>query len=175
MSVLVEAMTLVVPIIVLARRFPAWPTGFFQHLARPSAEHRYACSDGRLLAVSFFDARAAERLAAVLEIGGLREGADGASADFAFVDQYEGPEHSYDWLEWTRERSGFTHAWLSGSEPGSLAAPRHWTAEHSLRLKRTEVSIAHASEVCLADENGIETWLDFRTGRVRTATIGLPG
>jgi hypothetical protein len=49
-----------------------------------------------------------------------------------------------------------------------LSTPEGWTLESSLKLKRIDIRNFPDRALKLADENGIETWLDFQTGQITT-------
>ena len=169
MSVLIEAVSLVVPRVLLELRYPGGKNGFFAEMSRPSAEARYVCADCHLVSASFFTPEAAERAAAVLVSAGMLDVEDDQYRDFALVDQKYGPLLQCHWLIWSPHPTGYTSAWLAGTEKGDLATPEGWTVAQSLRLMRTEVSAITEDILELSEDNGIVTWLDFRSGRVHSS------
>ncbi len=166
MSILIEAVSLVVPRRLLWLRYPGGVDGFFAELSRPSAENRHVCSDIHLIGVSFYTREAAERTGAVLISAGLIESRNGAYVDFAIVDQKDGPLLDCPWIELTAEPGGYSCAWLADAERGELAVPAGWTPEQSRRLSRFDSGSSLSDTLKLSDENGVETWLDLRTGRI---------
>lgn len=169
MSVLVEAISLIIRRSSLDRKFRGGTGAFLNYCAsRLSSEHRYACADQNLVSLSYYTNDAAHRGAVPLLGAGLVEIENNAFADFAVVDQHFGPTDSCAWIEWSRDAAGFTSAWLAGELPGELCTPEGWTVEQSLQLKRADMSVLSDRALQLADENGVETWLDFATGRVIT-------
>ena len=166
MSVLIEAVSLVVPRVLLELRYPGGADGFFAEMSRPSAEARYVCADCHLVSASFFTPQAAERAAEVLVSAGMLDVEDDQYRDFAMVDQKYGPLLSCQWLIWSPHPTGYTSAWLAGTDKGELAAPDGWTVAQSLRLMRTEIPAIMGDTLDLSEENGVVTWLDFRSGRV---------
>ena len=164
MSVLIEAVSLVVPRRLLDLRFPGGTNGFSAELSRPSAENRHVCADTHLLCVSFFILEAADRTAAVLAAAGMIESRSGIYADFAIIDQKQGPLLDCPWIEWTREPAGYSCAWLADTDRGELAVPSNWNVNESRRLSRMDA--AASDRFLLSQEDGVETWLDLRTGRI---------
>lgn len=169
MSVLIEAVSLVVPRVLLELRYPDGKNGFFAEMSRPSAEARYVCADCHLVSASFFTPEAAERAAAVLVSAGMLDVEDDQYRDFALVDQKYGPLLHCHWLIWSPHPTGYTSAWLAGTDKAALATPDGWTVAQSLRLMRTEVSAITGDILELSEDNGIVTWLDFRSGRVHSS------
>ena len=166
MSVLIEAVSLVVPRLLLELRYPGGTDGLFRELSRPSAEARYVCADCHLVSASFFTPEAAERAASGLVSAGLLDVEDEQYQDFALVDQKHGPLLHCQWLVWSPHPTGYTCAWLIGTERGELATPEGWTVAQSRRLTRLDVPCETGDVLQLSDDKGIVTWLDFRTGRV---------
>jgi hypothetical protein len=68
-----------------------------------------------------------------------------------------------DWLEWRQHKDGFVYAWLAGTEPGDMAADLDWTPERSRTMQRGDITTEPGRALRLADEDGIETWLDLKT------------
>jgi hypothetical protein len=171
MSVLVEALTLLIQRSVLDSAYPGGADAFLLSVSEPSSPARRLCADDRLVSVSFLNPDDAEMVAAPLREFGLVE-VDGTNfCDLAYVDQHFGPTMPCPWIEWERHREGFTHAWLAGTPPGDMAAPADWTPEQSRELTRHDVrDQSHMFK--LAEDDGFEYWLDLNTGRqiIGTAT-----
>lgn len=171
MSVLVEAMCLIVPRVLLDDRYPGGTRGYLAELGRPSTEARYAISDEHLVCASYFHVHAAERAAVPLLDFGFVE-TDGQSFhDFAIIDQGLGPTRSCMWLMWTRDPARLTSAWYSGAAPGELVTPPDWIPNQSLRLKRSDIREIPGRAIRLAVDDGVETWLDFDTGRLLRKSV----
>jgi len=168
MSVLVEAVNLVVPRSILELLYPGGVQGFFAELSRPSSEHRDVCADENLVSVSFYATDAADRAAAALVELGFRDIQDNQFQDFAIIDQNYGPTVQCPWLAWDHDESGFTCAWLADGERGDLAVPLDWSISQSLRLTRFDARTPANERLKLSvEESGVETWLDMMTGRIR--------
>jgi len=163
-SVLVEALSLIIPRKVLDVSYAGGTDAFLEAMCEPSCPSRLVCSDDKLASVSFYNSEDADVVTAQLLELGLVEVDDNRFYDMAFVDQRSGPTMPCDWLNWEQHKEGFTYAWLAGDEPGDLSAPADWTPEQSRRLVRTDVRDEPGRMLQLADEDGIETWLDFNTG-----------
>jgi hypothetical protein len=171
MSVLVEALSLVVPRKVLDVSYPGGADSFVQHMSEPDASCRCVCADDKLVSASFIDSSAAAALAHKLTDLGMIQVDDHQFVEFAFVDQAVGPTMPCGWLEWKRHEDGYTTCWVAGSDPDALQVPENWTPEHSRRLTRTDIRDEPGRCVQLSDENGLEIWLDFQTGQM---IEGLP-
>jgi len=166
MSVLIEAICLVVPRVALDLRYPGGTEAFMAELIHPSSEHRYICSDPHLVSVSYSTPDACDRTASSLVDAGMIEVAGCQFQEMAIVDQSHGPILQCPWLVWSREPEGYTCAWIAGQDRGEIAAPEGWSAEKSQRLSRLGSRSAPADVLRLGEENGAEAWLDFRTGRI---------
>jgi len=165
MSVLIEALCLVVPNRVLDVSYPGGTTAFIDEV-NMRADVRYAVTDGRLSAVSMFDNSVGIQLADALEEFGI-VGADGRVAvEFAFVDMQTGSSLPCDWLETAHHPHGFMIARGAGHEPGHVAVPGDWDPSVSWKLERTDVGDDPERGTVLAWESGFTTLLDFKSGYV---------
>lgn len=172
MSVLVEALCLVVPHHALSAAFPGGSEAFAQALLTLDRPPRFVTvADAYLLSASFLDAAHLEPAAELLEAHGLVDVDEDEQrvVDFAYVDQHDGPLVSCDWLKWARHDDGVTSAWMAGTEPGDLAVPEGWSPEQSRQLTRTDIRDEAGRCLQLAVEGQLETWIDFATGRLFTA------
>jgi hypothetical protein len=166
MSVLIEAVSLVIPRRKLVYEYPGGIEAFVARSTRLSAEQRFICMDEHVLALSYFTPDAAERGTIPLIQAGFTDTREDECIDFAIVDQRYGPVLPCAWLDWAHHPSGHTSAWLAGELPGGLSAPEGWKVDHSLRLRRSDIRSLQDRRLKLADENGVQTWLDFGTGRI---------
>jgi hypothetical protein len=169
LSVIVEALTLIVPRLSLDVSFPGGTDGFVEFLGKSDFEFRFALTDDHIAAVSAFNPEALTPIAHRLIECGLVEADDDAFVEFAFVDQRFGPTLNCPWLKWRIHDEGYTSAWLATAEPGGLYAPTDWTPEQSRGLTRTDIRDEPGWGMQLADENGVETWIEFNTGRQRSS------
>ncbi len=172
MSVLIEALSLVIPKKVLDVSYPGGTDSFVEDALKLDKPPRYVChGDAHLVNLSFFDVNHVEPLEQRLVGHGIVIADGDRFFELAFVDQHFGPIMPCDWLEWRRHSEGFTCAWLAGTEAGDMATPADWTLEHSRDLVRHDIRDEPGRCIMLADEGGLETWLDFETGRLER---GLP-
>ena len=166
MAVLIEAITLVIPKLVLDLSWPGGSDAFLDGTLKLDRPPRFVCDgDPHLANVSFYDPDHASPVHRMLIEGGLIEVDDRQFVDFAFVDQRYGPAMPCPWLEWKRHPDGFTFAWKAGTDPGDMAAPDDWTAERSRSMTRTDARDT-GRLFKLAEEEEFETWLDLLTGQI---------
>ncbi len=85
MSVLIEAMSLVIPRTRLEERFPGGTEGFLAGLKQQASPCRYACADNYLVSVSFYVSDHADRTAVPLRNAGLIDIQDDHFRDFALT------------------------------------------------------------------------------------------
>jgi hypothetical protein len=121
MSVLIEAISIVVPNDVLEARYPQGVEG----LARDCPNATF-CSDGRISRVGFMSARDTSFFLQVLRACGLDHRAEGPAADVLVVDQNTGPAQPCVWLEFGHNQAGVALAWHAGHPPGELVVPHGW-------------------------------------------------
>lgn len=127
MSVLVEALTLVVRRTSLELAFPGGAEAFLSQASELPHPPRFACNDDpHLVNVSFEEPAHAYAAIRLLEANGLVELCEDGAEDFVKVDQCDGPSLPCTWLEWERFTDAVTVAWVAGAEPGELAAPEGW-------------------------------------------------
>lgn len=167
MSVLVEAVSLVIPIITLDHSWPRGAAAFVTDvMSAPGSTARHACWDGTLVSVSFLHPGHARAVVAELREHGLMELDPLRHHDVAIVDQEDGPSLPCAWLHWRRHPDGFAFAWSANGEQGDMAAPAGWTPDLSHRLTRVDRRDEPGRMLKLAEEGELETWLDFQTGEV---------
>jgi hypothetical protein len=165
-SVLIEAICVVIPRQRLDLKYPGGTEAFLARSARLSAEHRYLCMDQHLVCLSYFTPDAADRGIVPLVNARMTDIDNDEFGDVAIVDQRHGPILPCMWLDWSKDPKGFTSAWLAGELPGGLSAPDGWSVENSRSLCRLDIRTFPDRALKLADENGVQTWLDFNTGRI---------
>lgn len=126
MSVLIEAISVVVRVSTIESRYPG---GMEQYVAdRPNQTLRF---DGHLARVGFMSANDVGTFVERLRRAGLVFFEEGRFIDIAVVDQREGPTATCDWLEFTTDPGGPSVAWLASTAPGALSTPRGWTPDQS--------------------------------------------
>jgi hypothetical protein len=156
MSVLVE------PISIIVRRRALdhhWPGGADAYLAAAiSAEPpaSVACADDDLTSVSFLATDDCRRWLERLEQHDI--------TDAVALDPFN-PLGSCDWIEWRQHPDGFVYAWLAGTDPGSVVAPTILRPSESRRKAAGDGD----HMLRLANEDGVEYWLDLETGQQITS------
>ena len=132
MSVVAEALSVVIQNATLERSFPDGLDGYRRHC--PNAT---LCSDGRLTRVGFMSPHDVNAFCRSLRdlFGFALVDEQGAFVDIAVVDQMTGPTATCSWLEFEVTAEGVSHCWLSGTPQGELAVPEGWTAEGSRTMR----------------------------------------
>jgi len=144
-SVLVEALTLIVRKDVLDISYPGGEDAFLQAMLDLERPPRFVCNvDQYLINASFHGPAHILPAISLLVEHGLTPMDDDQAYEMVYVDQKFGPTMPCDWLRWGHHEDGFTYAWLVGTDPGVLATPTGWTPEQSRRLIRDDAS----DEVC---------------------------
>ena len=121
MSVLIEAISIVVPNRVLDAGYPQGVDGFARDC--PNATF---CTDGRLCRVGFMSARDTEFFLQLLRACGLDHRPAGPAGDVVVVDQNTGPAQPCVWLEFGHYEAGVAMAWHAQYRPGRLIVPYGW-------------------------------------------------
>lgn len=121
MSILIEAISVIVRNEALASRYPGGVGGY----AADCPNHTF-CSDGRLARVGFLSPRDVRFFVEMLEFHGLVGQHGAASIDIAVVDQNQGPDPCCLWLDFGHLPNGTAHCWPAGEEAGRLAVPHGW-------------------------------------------------
>jgi hypothetical protein len=162
MSVVVEALTLIVRRAALDASYPGGADGYLAEIAQPSYKARWICGDRHLTAVSFLTDDLVRALELVSERG-LDFDDDAACRDVVVVDELTGPRPAWDWIGWSRGPDLVTTAWLADEDPGDLVTPTDWAPA---RLARADIRDEDFM-FKLTEEDGVETWLDVNTSQVR--------
>ncbi|MFV9673615.1 MAG: hypothetical protein ACNYZH_10345, partial [Acidimicrobiia bacterium] len=131
MSVLVEAHSIIVKVESLEALFPGGLTAY-----RDSVPNQTLCTDGTLTRVGFMAPADVEHwFESVLVEHGLGiDPSTGLSATTVVVDQMTGPTGPCDWISVADHRDGYRYCWLSGTDPGTFAAPGYWQPSYSGEL-----------------------------------------
>jgi len=175
MSVLIEAITLVVRRLSADIGYPGGSDAFLQATLELEQPPRYVCNgDPLLLNLSFYNADHLRPAAELLQKSGLIDVDDDTKEflDFAYVDQASGPTMPCSWLAWKKHKEGFTLAWDTSAEIGDMAAPDDWTVRRSREITHTDMRDDKERLFHLATEDGFDTYLDLRTGDLSMALSG---
>jgi hypothetical protein len=128
MSVLCEAISVVVRADVLERKYPGGVDGY--QAACPNATY---CRDAELTRVGFTHPDDARAFIANLEAATQLTAIDGEQfADLAVVDQFDGLTMPCPWL-CVDITDGITRAWLEGRDPARLATPEGWSGPTTMK------------------------------------------
>ena len=174
MSVLIEAMTLVVARHALDAAVPGGTAAFLQSAAaRPAV--RYAIADTHLIAVSTVAPAALDALGNQLAPYGIHRRDGGAAV---LVDMEMGPLGLCEWLTVRRHPHGLTiaaHRRTTARAP-RLVTPSAWRPTQSWQLARTDLRDSAAAQLLhLGGAHGHAQHLDFRTGAVLTGVMCAMG
>jgi hypothetical protein len=160
MSVLAEAISVITPIEVLDAKYPGGLAAYRRDC--PNATY---CADTRLTRVGFMVPDDVRHYVEQLAARGLTHIRGGKAVDLVVVDQFQGPTTPCDWIEGGRHPGGYSAVWASGTDPGTLAHPSGWTAEHSKGMLFTSNDEVSERLLRLGMTGRLDTFLDFRTGR----------
>ena len=126
MSVLAEALSVLVRNAVLEDRYPGGVDGFARDC--PNASF---CSDGHISRVGFLSPRDTRFFLGVLEACGLHWNDGARLPEVAIVDQNLGLLHPCLWIEFGQGRDGIPICWHAAHRPGRLVVPLDWRPEQS--------------------------------------------
>jgi len=168
MSVLIEALCLVVPNRVLDISYPGGASAFIDELSMRE-DIRYVVTDGALTAASLFEPDVGGVLADQLADHGIVGVQDRQAIEFVFADMEMGTTIPCDWLETARHPHGFMIAWAIPGDRGDTAVPGDWDPSFSWGLEREDFRDMPERHMVLANENGYVTLLDLETGRLDEA------
>jgi hypothetical protein len=160
MSVLVEAISVVVPIPVLEA---AYPGGLAQY--ERDCPNGTFCADEQLTRIGFMTPADVGAFVERLESLGIVHQRDGRAADLVVVDQIHGPTSQCDWIEGGRHPDGYSAVWRAGTVPGWFAHPKGWRIGQSSQLIFAPDAEADERFLRLARDKNLETVLDYETGK----------
>jgi hypothetical protein len=163
MAVLCEAISVIVSVDVLTRRYPGGLAGYEADV--PNATF---CTDGVVTRVGFMAPIDTQEWAQqVQDAGVVLRAPDDTFAEMAVVDALTGLTRPCHWLE-TGVVDEVRWAWLAGAAPGELAAPEGWSASGQWGFIPDE----DLPGVPMVSVDGIDVLLDPQTGR--PSYVGRP-
>ena len=171
MSVLVEALSLIVLRKVLDTNYPGGTDAFMERMREPRARCRLVCADEQLVSLSFVALAEACVVEDELCALGVVSVENEHFLELALLDESLGPTMPCEWLEWRRHEDGFTSCWIAGSDPDDMHAPESWSPPPSRALVRDEACGEEGRRMKLVDARGSELWLDFDTGRISEIVV----
>jgi hypothetical protein len=161
MSVLVEAISVIVPLETLRAKYPGGPEAY-----EDDCPNSTFCRDEHLTRVGFMSPHDVRWFVDQLADLGLEHVRDGRAVDLAVVDQFRGPTTPCDWLEAGKHPDGYAAAWKAGTIPGAFAYPPGWTPQQSRDLHFVSSEEVDERVLELAREDGVDVFLDFKTGKL---------
>ena len=171
MAILIEAVCVVARSRTLDVCYPDGADQFLRDSLPPRWQPRYALRDPYLVCVSFYDGDLAWAFAEqTLERGNIIGIDRNAWQDLTIVEQGRGPTLPTAWLNWQEHADGFTVAWVADDPAhNEMSVPSDWTAERSRSMTRRDAR-DDRDMLKMADESGLEFWIDLRTGE---QSVGL--
>jgi len=126
--------------------------------------NRTFCADQYLTRVGFLDWEEANKFLARLRAFGLTHHNVDEGPDVGVLHQDEGFLGVVPWLEWHRDQTGLSIAWLTGTQPGELATPVGWS--HNSALRYIENAEAPSRLIPLEAMPDHAAFLDSASGEV---------
>jgi hypothetical protein len=162
MSVLAECLSVVVRNTTLEAKYPGGSAAY-----QRDCPNGTICSDGKLTRVGFMTPDDVKAFVETIRAKGLVWLVDGEAEDLVVVDQHTGWTSFCRWLEGGRHRDGYSAVWLAGTVPGRMATPPDWTPDQSRGMKFVASNQLKEKVMKLAEDDGLEVWLDFESGAER--------
>jgi len=165
MSVLVEAISVIVKKRALEERFPGGSDGFVTNV--PNQTY---CDDGNLVRVGFMAPQDVQDFIGQLEACGLVYLQDGRPEDIVVVDQLRGPMVECEWVQLARlhndDGSIVVACLVDDENPEQVAVPTGWNFAGSLSQRHKFVSSDEIDErlEALPSESGLSAFRDKETG-----------
>lgn len=164
MSVLVEAISIVIDRSAIDSRFPGGWTAFVRFVPNPTL-----CADPYLARVGFMHADDVRHFVHALGARGLRHVVDGTAVDVVVVDQQSGPTSPCDWAEFgkTDGTVRVSACRKAGMPDVPIATPKGWTYEGSLSQTFGFVPLEAVdnSLTFLRHDDGVDVYLSRLTGK----------
>ena len=159
MSVLAEAISVVIPIRVIEGKYP----GGLKRYGLDDPNKTY-CSDEYLTRIGFMVPADVHAFIEHLSAFGFIHVTDRRAVDLSVVDQLQGSTVPCDWLEGGKHPDGYSAVWLAGTVPGYLAHPVGWTPEQSRMMKFSPNAEVGARFLHLGMHGRSDVLLDYQTG-----------
>ena len=167
MSVLIEAISVVIRADELLKKFPGGWDAF-----KGIVPNQTLCADNEIVRVGFMTPQDVESFIKKLQRVGLEFLRDGEAIDIAVVDQTRGLTSKCAWLEFSHvnmDGSGprIAACRLVGSRVNQVVTPPDWKYEDSLSSTFGFVPSEHAAKGMkyLRHENGLDVYLNPITGQ----------
>ena len=160
MSVLVEALSVIVRCTTLEAKYPGGVEGY-----RRASPNRTFCADENLTRIGFMVPADAQRWIDHLVTVGLSFAVEGMAGEIVLIDQLTGPTKPCRWLKGGKNPRGFSAVWLAGTEPGELAHPPGWTPNQSASFTRVPTNAVADRVLHMTSVSGVDVLLDFKSGK----------
>lgn len=163
MSVLAEALSVVVRADILQTRYPGGLAGYARDCPNASL-----CCDGHLARVGFLSPHDVDFLLNVLEAHGVVHLAGGVAIDAVVVDQHEGPLSPCLWIEFGTDADGIACCRAADAPDVPLAVPIGWDRScHEAVVPATRDRAGRALHT--RDDSRMASYLG-RRGRLATSS-----
>ncbi len=160
MTIAILTRAVIVPVTVLAQRWPGGEAGY--RAAAPNQTYR---CDGYLAAIDFMSPGDVEYwIEETLKPAGLRFPLHGHERDVVVADAVEGPTTPCDWLEFTRQTK-WSEARLKGAPETTLTGPRHWSPENEPEAHYLDPDTCGRRMRFIGAEPHLATFEDEETGQ----------
>jgi hypothetical protein len=160
MGVLVEALSVVVPVAVLDDKYAG---GLSQYEC--DAPNATFCTDGYLTRIGFMSPHDVRAHIDSLKTRGLEFQKDAHFVHIAVVDQVQGPTAPCAWLRCGKHSLGFGVAWLLGTSPSPMSAPSTWVLGQSQKLMLVRNEEVPNRMIRLSRQGMFDVLLDYTTGK----------
>lgn len=164
MSVLIEAISVVVAVTTIDHRYPG---GYDRFIV--DAPNKTLCSDGHLVRIGFMAPTDVEHFSDRLSSCGIELKPD-PSSSMAVIDQVGGPTQLWDWLGVHEYGPGIHGAYLLGQHPGDLVLPEPWSLEQHRDLAdnwRLKEEVGRSLHRVGTDRFGSSMIFDESDGRIK--------
>jgi ketosteroid isomerase-like protein len=165
LAVLIEAISVIVKVSVLEKKYPGGALGYSED--SPNKTH---CTDGRLTRIGFMCPTDAELFIERLGRHGLTAPDAGGLTDIVVIDQTAAaPTIPCEWIEVGEFANGVLGAWTidPADIPGELFVPQSWDFENSLSQKPGYVAAADQAEkfTYVGNDGARDVYIDRETGK----------
>lgn len=164
MAVLVEGISVIIPIEHLQKSYPGGLSAF-----EKNAPNKTLCSDGEIVRIGFMAPPDVQAFVLSLERYGLRYLDGQRAVDIAVVDQQRGPMSDCEWLKFMKypvqDQTTTAHVSacrLKDGKAEGFAVPRGWAYENSLSKSFgfTLTEHAHKGMTFLYRKDGMDVFYD---------------
>lgn len=160
MSVLVEAISVIVPIVMVNAKYP----GGVDQYSRDCPNKTF-CADEHLTRVGFMAPADVRPFVEQLESLGFVHVRDGLAVELVVIDQFQGPTCQCTWIQAGKHPDGYSAAWLAETVPGWFEHPAGWTPEQSRKMQFSPNAEVEGRFLHLGKTGVSDVLLDYQTGK----------